>query len=218
MIGLKKTIQNFFVFGLCMLYLYVLASCKPQAEALYDVYNTKTLRSSALEAVESVDWASVQEEGGETVQAEEHTIRLPAGNSDNAAALFIAGISGGESVYPAAEDFTSLDTRMIPPTAYKLCENLIEGCIKKDLKADFFVSRYEFLKIVYEYELKRLPAVKSGIIGKARIDGKGIFEIPIRLATEDGFVYLSAYLVPKGGESTQKDVFKIEQLVFEEKK
>ena len=215
MIQRKKTVRTFFIFGICVLYVYLFTCCKPQAESAYDLYNEKTLRDSALQAVEAVDWVSAYEDEGETSGVRERTIRLPAGSSNNAAALFIADISGGQPVYPIAEGFTSLDTRMIPAAAYKLCENLIDGCKKRELNADFFVTEYGFLKIVYEYELKRLPVVKNGLIGKACIDKNGTFEIPVRLTAENGFVYLSVFV---RRESTQDDIFKIEQIVFEEKK
>ena len=218
MIERKKTVRNFFIFGICALYVYVFTACKPQTEAAYDLYNTKTLRSSALQAVDAVDWVSAGDDEQENSELQERIIRLPTGNSNNKAALFIADISGGQPVYPNAEGFTSLDTRMIPPAAYTVCKDLIEGCKKRELNADFFVSEYAFLKIVYEYELKRLPAVKNGLIGKARIDTNGTFEIPVRLTAENGFVYLSVYLTRRGAENTQGDVFKIEQIVFEEKK
>ena len=58
MIERKKTVRNFFIFGFCAFYVYVFTACKPQTEAAYDLYNTKTLRASALQAVDAVDWVS----------------------------------------------------------------------------------------------------------------------------------------------------------------
>lgn len=198
-----------------MLYVYLCLSCKPQAELPYDVYNTQTLRISALQAVDSVEWVFVSE-SGENSQGEQAAIRLPVGSSKNMEALFVADISGTDPVYPAAEGFTSLDTRMIPRGAYKLCESLIEGCKNRELKADFFAAEYKFLKIVYEHELNRLPPVKRGLIGKARIDQNGIIEVPIRLTGGKGFIYLSVYIVRNGGDNVPEDGFKIEQIIFQD--
>ena len=219
MIGRKKTVYNFFVFCLCVLYLYLLFSCKPQVEVPYDLYNTRTLRASALQASENTDWAFEEDADQKNAESRLRFVRLTAENADNTAALFFADISLNDPIYPEAEDFTSLDTRMIPKEAYSLCQNLISGCAKKELNTDFFASECRFLKPLYEYELKLLPDVQDGIIGKARIDEKGIFEVPIRLRTGTGFLYISVFLVRENtGGVSNEGVFKVEQIVFEEAK
>ena len=218
MIHRKKTARNFLVFAASVLYAFVFFSCKPQAETPYDLYQTHTLRSSALKASEATLWISSETDAADKMPQDERLIRLPGGKLYNTAALFITGLFSGEAVYPAAEGFTSLDTRMIPEDAYALCKRLIEDCKKKELAADFFSSGFDFLKIVYEYELRHLPDIEDGIIGKARIDDGGVLEVPLRLRAGADFIYLSVYLVRENTEASYGAAFKIEQIVFEEEK
>ncbi|WP_428771608.1 hypothetical protein V1L52_05990 [Treponema sp. HNW] len=223
MVCRKKIMRVFFVFAACMLYIPVFFSCKPQAEVPYDVYNTRTLRTSALQAAENIDWVFDKETDRKNAESGLRFVRLTAGNADNTAALFLADISVSDPIYPEAEGFTSLDTRMIPKEAYGLCQNLIEGCVKKELNIAFFASECRFLKPLYEYELKLLPDVQDGIVGKARIDEKGIIEVPLRLRTSadsrTGFLYLSVFLVRENNaDASSEAAFKVEQIVFEESK
>lgn len=218
MIRRKKTTRNFFVCAASILYAFIFFSCKPQAETPYDLYNSQTLRSSALKASEAIVWMSSETAGSDTMPQDGRFIRLPGGKLYNTAALFITDLFGGDAIYPAAEGFTSLDTRMIPEDAYALCKRLIEGFKKKELAADFFCAGFDFLKIVYEYELRDLPDIQGGIIGKAHIDDGGVLQVPLRLRSGADFIYLSVYLVRENAGASYGAAFKVEQIVFEEEK